>query len=395
MNRVLSHGLVCRRPGGGAGSGARRRGVAAIAATDRRPAAVPRRRRLRLRRARRVRCASPTRPRRTSTCAPRARPSSRCPTARRRRCRSTRRWKTSRRATSRSASTPPTWQMLAGMRDERQSALKQRALALLVTEIQQLESLLHATENTLVGPAQAAPPSRGGLRRARERGLPREDGGRGRRATPPRRRNPRERAASSSRSPTRARRRWSGRARRPSATTRCSSTTTPVSRRPRSRRTRRRRTRARRGLLLPRLRVRAVRRHGERAPRLPRPHHEDAELEVHLERVPRVRRALLQRGAGRPDEVGAGEAGVPEGHHEAAARQQGLRLRLVQARVRLLEPGRPAARARRVQEDDRLRDARSRSSRTRRSSPRARARTSSRSTRSRAARPTRTTSSRT
>ena len=29
------------------------------------------------------------------------------------------------------------------------------------------------------GPAQAAPPPRGGLRRARERGLPREDGGRG------------------------------------------------------------------------------------------------------------------------------------------------------------------------------------------------------------------------
>ena len=38
--------------------------------------------------------------------------------------------------------------MLAGFRDARQSALKQRALALLVTEIQQLESLLHATENT-------------------------------------------------------------------------------------------------------------------------------------------------------------------------------------------------------------------------------------------------------
>jgi TolA-binding protein len=37
-------------------------------------------------------------------------------------------------------------QMLAGMRDARQTALKQRALALLVTEIQQLESLLRTTE---------------------------------------------------------------------------------------------------------------------------------------------------------------------------------------------------------------------------------------------------------
>jgi len=37
---------------------------------------------------------------------------------------------------------------MIGVRDARQSALKQRALALLVTEIQQLESLLKATENT-------------------------------------------------------------------------------------------------------------------------------------------------------------------------------------------------------------------------------------------------------
>lgn len=36
--------------------------------------------------------------------------------------------------------------MLAGIRDQRQSALKQRVLALLITEIQQLESLLKATE---------------------------------------------------------------------------------------------------------------------------------------------------------------------------------------------------------------------------------------------------------
>ncbi len=37
-------------------------------------------------------------------------------------------------------------QMLAGIRDQRQTALKQRVLALLVTEIQQLESLLRSTE---------------------------------------------------------------------------------------------------------------------------------------------------------------------------------------------------------------------------------------------------------
>jgi len=37
-------------------------------------------------------------------------------------------------------------QMLAGIRDQRQTALKQRVLALLVTEIQQLESLYRSTE---------------------------------------------------------------------------------------------------------------------------------------------------------------------------------------------------------------------------------------------------------
>ena len=36
--------------------------------------------------------------------------------------------------------------MLAGMRDQRQSALKQRVLALLITEIQQLESLFKSTD---------------------------------------------------------------------------------------------------------------------------------------------------------------------------------------------------------------------------------------------------------
>ena len=36
--------------------------------------------------------------------------------------------------------------MLAGIRDQRQSALKQRVLALLITEIQQLESLFKSTD---------------------------------------------------------------------------------------------------------------------------------------------------------------------------------------------------------------------------------------------------------
>src|SRR5260221_820103 len=40
----------------------------------------------------------------------------------------------------------PDQQMTAGFRDVRQQALKQRALALLVTEIQQLESLYRSTE---------------------------------------------------------------------------------------------------------------------------------------------------------------------------------------------------------------------------------------------------------
>ena len=66
--------------------------------------------------------------------------------------------------------------------------------------------------------------------------------------------------------------------------------------------------------------------------RLLRPHQEDARLEVHPERVPRVRRAVLQRGAGRSVEVGPRRAGLHRGHQVPAAEQQGLRLRLVQAR---------------------------------------------------------------
>ena len=134
-----------------------------------------------------------TRPRRRSTSAPRARRSSRCRTARRPRCRSTRRWKTSRRATSRSSiGNRRRVRCSPASRDERQSALKQRALALLVTEIQRLERCFDATENTSPDRPQAPPPSRRGLRRARERGVPREDRTPRSRATPPRRANPRE-----------------------------------------------------------------------------------------------------------------------------------------------------------------------------------------------------------
>ena len=61
---------------------------------------------------------------------------------------------------------------------------------------------------------------------------------------------------------------------------------------------------ARRGPLLPRVRVRAGERLEQRAHGLLRAHPEGAELEVHPERVPRVRRALLQRSAGRPDASG-------------------------------------------------------------------------------------------
>ena len=47
--------------------------------------------------------------------------------------------------------------------------------------------------------------------------------------------------------------------------------------------------------------------------------------------------------------------GLPEGHRVSAAGQQGLRVRLVQARLRLLERGGFRASAERLQEDDRLR----------------------------------------
>ena len=71
-------------------------------------------------------------------------------------------------------------QMLAGIRDERQTALKQRARALLVTEIQSLETSSSTTRQRGPGPPELAPAPRRGLRRARERRVPREDAGRDR-----------------------------------------------------------------------------------------------------------------------------------------------------------------------------------------------------------------------
>ena len=57
----------------------------------------------------------------------------------------------------------------------------------------------------------------------------------------------------------------------------------------------------------------------ERALGLLRAHQEAPGLEVHPERVPRVRRALLQRSAGRPVEVGSRRAGLRRGHQVPAA----------------------------------------------------------------------------
>jgi hypothetical protein len=94
----------------------------------------------------------------------------------------------------------------------------------------------------------------------------------------------------------------------------------------------------------------------ERARGLLRAHREAPGLEVHPERVPRLRRALLQRGRRAIlQQVGSRRAGVLRGHQVPGAEQQGLRLRLVQARVRLLEQGRAREGAQRVQEDDRVR----------------------------------------
>ena len=128
------------------------------------------------------------------------------------------------------------------------------------------------------------------------RGLPREDAGRDR-ARQRRRRRTRRPPGSSRRSPTRRDDDHASRARQKAidSTTRLDRHVPEYCRSVPA---------ARRGPLLPRVRVRAGERPDQRAPRLLDLITEEAELEVHPERVPRVRRALLQRGAGRPDASG-------------------------------------------------------------------------------------------
>ena len=203
-------------------------------------------------------------------------------------------------------------------------------------------------------------------------------------------------AASSRRSPTRARRRWSGRARRPSSTTRCSSTTTPVSRR----------------TTFPQNPPPAY-------PRLDEVYYYLAYEYEQAGDTANARRVYLDLITKTPNSkyipnayLAFGELFFNEAQGDPTKWEPAK-----QAYQKVIAKPPPdnkvygyawyklayvfwnqgdfAARARRVQEDDRLRRRSSRSSRTRRSSPRARARTSSRSTRSRATRRTPTTSSRT
>ncbi len=275
------------------------------------------------------------------------------------RCRFTRRWKTSRRATSRSGSERPTCRCSRASATQRQTrAQAARAGA----------------------PRHRDPAARVPLQVDRQRGrrtgpscsaASRRTTSSSRTRRSARRRRPRSSATTLKKSNPREARQAAGDRELAQdddgpvaqgghrATTRCSSTTTPASRRP---------TfphepaagvpAARRGLLLPRVRVRAVRRHGERAPRLPRPHHEDAELEVHPERVPRLRRALLQRGAGRPDASGSP---AKQAYQKVITKPPPDNKVYGYAWYKLAyvfwNQGDLAARARRVQEDDRLRDA--------------------------------------
>ena len=262
----------------------------------------------------------------------RARASSRCRTARRRRCRSTRRWRTSRRATSRSASARPTCRCSPASATQRQSALKQRALALLVTEIQQLESLLHATDERVDGPAEAAPAPRRGLRRARERGVPREDRCRGRarrgQEDEPARGRQKQQSIANSRKTTMERSRkaainyysmlvddYSGQP----------STTFPQNPPPAY-------PAARRGLYY--LAYEYEQANDTANAR------RSTSTSSRRRRTRSTSRTRTSRSASSSStrrratrEVGARRAGVPEGHQVPAARQQGLRLRLVQARA--------------------------------------------------------------
>src|ERR1019366_7039687 len=159
---------------------------------------------------------------------------------------------------------------MIGVRDARQSALKQRALALLVTEIQQLESLLKATENTSNDRPKL-------LRRLAEDYVELENAAFREKTEAEVKRdgfktsNPRQ--AQAQQSIATSRKTTMERSRK--AAIRYYSLLVdddpaePAAGVPGPRR----------GLLLPRVRVRAVGRHGQRAPRLPRPHHEDAELQ--------------------------------------------------------------------------------------------------------------------
>ncbi len=112
---------------------------------------------------------------------------------------------------------------------------------------------------------------------------------------------------------------------------------------------------ARRGPLLPRVRIRAGGRREECARRLLRADPEGPHLEAHTECLSRVRRAVLQRGAGGSGEMGSRGASLLGGHQVSAARQQGVWLCLVQDGLRLLEQGRARQIAQCVQEDRRLR----------------------------------------
>ena len=280
--------------------------------------------------------------------------------------------------------------MLAGIRDQRQSRAQaaRRWRCSSRRSSSSSRSTSRPTRGRRTGRCCLRAPGRG-LRRARERRVPREDAGRDQARRAARRRNPtRGRQAAGDRQPrktTMERAAQGGHQRLHAARHRLLGAAVahvpeqPAAGVPA----------ARRGLLLPRLRVRAGGRHGQRAARLPRPHHEDAELEVHPERVPRLRRAVLQRGA-----WATRRSGSPPSRRtlkviaKPPPENKVYGYAWYKLGLRLLEPGRPrrtrSTRSRRRSTSAR----RTRSCRTRRSSPTARARTSSRSTRSRAS-PTR------
>ena len=284
--------------------------------------------------------------------------------------------------------------MNAAQRDERRNRLRPRVAQLLVTEIQGLESLFASTpKNAPDRPKLDAPPRRG-LRRARGRRLPRQDRERhqGRRgeaeepARPCRRSRPRPAKADKILAAARkaaieyytllktAYPKWcqNNERRRPDARARAartrSSTTSPTSTSRRTSSTRRARSTSSSSRSC-------------------------AAVEVHPQRVPRVRRALLQRGAGRPEQVGARRAGVPEVIKYPPPDNKVCGYAHYKLALRLLEQGRLRPGAHRVQEDDRVRRAVLAAPERGEARRLARGATSSRSTPSRATRRRRTTSS--